>query len=212
MTKRAMLALADGTTFEGQAFGATGETVGEVVFNTSMTGYQEILTDPSYVGQVVTMAAPEMGNVGTNPVDDESARPHAVGHGRPLAVRGREQLAGRGDARRLPQASRGGGACRASTPASSSATSVPAGRRWESSPARAIRPRRWWSGPAGLRAWRGRIWRRESAPGSPTSSPSPVRPSSPRSGRRPELRFEVVAYDYGLKKAMIQLLVDAGAG
>src|SRR5262249_36065512 len=78
-TRRATLALADGTTFEGHAFGSTGETVGEVVFNTSMSGYQEILTDPSYVGQVVTMAAPEMGNVGTNPVDDESTRPHAVG-------------------------------------------------------------------------------------------------------------------------------------
>src|SRR5262249_32103889 len=77
--KRATLALADGTTFEGQAFGSTGETVGEVVFNTSMSGYQEILTDPSYVGQIVTMAAPEMGNVGANPVDDESAQPHAVG-------------------------------------------------------------------------------------------------------------------------------------
>ncbi|HSP19848.1 MAG TPA: carbamoyl-phosphate synthase domain-containing protein, partial [Myxococcaceae bacterium] len=78
MTK-AILALADGTTFEGRAFGAHGESVGEVVFNTSMSGYQEILTDPSYVGQIVTMAAAEMGNVGANPTDDESARPHAVG-------------------------------------------------------------------------------------------------------------------------------------
>ena len=58
MTRRAILALADGTTFEGEAFGAAGETVGEVVFNTSMTGYQEILTDPSYMGQIVTMTVP----------------------------------------------------------------------------------------------------------------------------------------------------------
>jgi carbamoyl-phosphate synthase small subunit len=77
--KRAVLALADGALFEGRAFGATGETVGEVVFNTSMFGYQEILTDPSYVGQIVTMAYPEMGNVGANPDDQESVRPHAVG-------------------------------------------------------------------------------------------------------------------------------------
>src|SRR5262245_26731551 len=79
MTRRAILALADGTTFEGRAFGATGETVGEVVFNTSMYGYQEILTDPSYVGQIVTMAYPEMGNIGANPVDEEAGQPHAVG-------------------------------------------------------------------------------------------------------------------------------------
>lgn len=77
--KRAMLALADGLVFEGHAFGAAGERIGEVVFNTSMSGYQEILTDPSYVGQIVTMAAPEMGNVGANAQDQESARPHAVG-------------------------------------------------------------------------------------------------------------------------------------
>ena len=77
--KRVVLALADGTLFEGRSFGASSETVGEVVFNTSMFGYQEILTDPSYVGQIVTMAYPQMGNVGTTPEDDESARPHAVG-------------------------------------------------------------------------------------------------------------------------------------
>jgi carbamoyl-phosphate synthase small subunit len=73
------LALADGTTFHGNSFGSKKETVGEVVFNTSMFGYQEILTDPSYVGQIVTMAYPHIGNVGTNPGDEESERPHAVG-------------------------------------------------------------------------------------------------------------------------------------
>ena len=79
MTKRAILALADGTTFEGVALGATGESTGEVVFNTSMTGYQEILTDPSYVGQMVCMTYPEQGNYGVNRADAESARPHATG-------------------------------------------------------------------------------------------------------------------------------------
>lgn len=77
--KPTVLALADGTLFEGRSFGSDQETVGEVVFNTSIFGYQEILTDPSYVGQIVTMAYPQMGNVGTNSADEESARPHAVG-------------------------------------------------------------------------------------------------------------------------------------
>jgi carbamoyl-phosphate synthase small subunit len=79
MSGRAMLALADGTTFLGQAFGAAGEATGEVVFNTSMTGYQEILTDPSYVGQMVCMTYPEQGNYGVAAADDESSRIHATG-------------------------------------------------------------------------------------------------------------------------------------
>jgi carbamoyl-phosphate synthase small subunit len=70
--------LEDGVWFEGVAFGATGETVGEVVFNTSMTGYQEILTDPSYRGQMVTMTYPLIGNYGVTPQDEESARPQAA--------------------------------------------------------------------------------------------------------------------------------------
>jgi carbamoyl-phosphate synthase small subunit len=75
----AKLALEDGSVFAGEAFGATGETFGEVVFNTSMTGYQEILTDPSYCGQIVTMTYPLIGNYGVNPEDIESGR---------LAIRG----------------------------------------------------------------------------------------------------------------------------
>jgi carbamoyl-phosphate synthase small subunit len=75
----AALALADGTVFRGQSFGADGETAGEVVFNTSMTGYQEILTDPSYRGQLVCMTYTEIGNVGANPEDIESRRPFVEG-------------------------------------------------------------------------------------------------------------------------------------
>lgn len=71
--KKALLALADGTVFEGRAFGAEGETGGEVVFNTSMTGYQEVLTDPSYKGQMVVMTYPLIGNYGINPEDVESS-------------------------------------------------------------------------------------------------------------------------------------------
>ena len=76
---KAILALASGKIFEGHAFGAEGETVGEVVFNTSMTGYQEILTDPSYEGQLVAMTYPQIGNVGINPEDVESRRPFMKG-------------------------------------------------------------------------------------------------------------------------------------
>jgi len=75
----ATLALADGTVFRGQAFGATTVGVGEVVFNTSITGYQEILTDPSYAGQIVTMTYPQIGNVGVNAADEESVRPFLSG-------------------------------------------------------------------------------------------------------------------------------------
>ena len=75
----ACLALADGSLFYGMGFGATGQTVAELCFNTSMTGYQEIMTDPSYAGQIVTFTFPHIGNVGTNPQDDETGDPVAEG-------------------------------------------------------------------------------------------------------------------------------------
>jgi len=77
--QKAIIALEDGRVFEGRAFGASGERYGEIVFNTSMTGYQEILTDPSYKGQIVTMTYPLIGNYGVNPEDVESSRPHVEG-------------------------------------------------------------------------------------------------------------------------------------
>lgn len=79
MIKSALLVLEDGTQFHGRAIGATGSAVGEVVFNTSMTGYQEILTDPSYSRQIVTLTYPHIGNVGTNDADEESSQVHAQG-------------------------------------------------------------------------------------------------------------------------------------
>jgi carbamoyl-phosphate synthase small subunit len=75
----AILALEDGRIFEGESFGATGTRVGEVCFNTSMTGYQEVLTDPSYRGQIVAMTYPLIGNYGTNALDQESREPHVRG-------------------------------------------------------------------------------------------------------------------------------------
>jgi carbamoyl-phosphate synthase small subunit len=77
--KKAILALADGTVFEGYSFGAEGEATGEVVFNTSITGYQEILTDPSYRGQIVTMTYSQIGNYGVNSEDIESKKPWMTG-------------------------------------------------------------------------------------------------------------------------------------
>jgi carbamoyl-phosphate synthase small subunit len=75
----AILVLADGTTYKGYAFGASGTAIGEVVFNTGMTGYQEVLTDPSYCQQIVTFTYPELGNTGVTPEDEESARPQVKG-------------------------------------------------------------------------------------------------------------------------------------
>lgn len=79
MIDQAVLALEDGSVFLGRSIGASGESVGEVVFNTAMTGYQEILTDPSYARQLVTLTYPHIGNTGCNAEDDESARPMAAG-------------------------------------------------------------------------------------------------------------------------------------
>ena len=76
---RAILALEDGRYFEGESFGATGTATGEACFNTSMTGYQEVLTDPSYRGQIVAMTVPQIGNYGINHHDDESSQPHVRG-------------------------------------------------------------------------------------------------------------------------------------
>jgi carbamoyl-phosphate synthase small subunit len=75
----ALLVLIDGSVYHGWSFGATGTTIGEVVFNTGMTGYQEVLTDPSYCGQIVTFTYPELGNTGVNPEDEESSRPQVRG-------------------------------------------------------------------------------------------------------------------------------------
>src|ERR1700746_1082910 len=80
---QAILALEDSRVFRGKGYGAKGECYGEVVFNTSITGYQEIFTDPSYAGQIVVLTNPQIGNYGTNPDDNEATRPYIEG----LAVR-----------------------------------------------------------------------------------------------------------------------------
>ncbi len=208
--KKALLALADGTVFEGRAFGATGEAVGEVVFNTSMFGYQEILTDPSYVGQIVTMAYPEMGNVGANADDQESTRPHAVGMvvrelNVPSSWRAQETLeqylqrhgvAGiEGvDTRKLVRHLRTHGSQMGVI--SSDGTSARA----------LVEKARASHGMEGLDL------------ATPISTPTPYvwtqpTPDPLKAGGQtgaPKLELEVVAYDYGLKRSMLQFLVDVG--
>ncbi|NMO19271.1 glutamine-hydrolyzing carbamoyl-phosphate synthase small subunit [Pyxidicoccus fallax] len=212
MTKRAVLALADGTTFEGRAFGAVGETVGEVVFNTSMFGYQEVLTDPSYVGQIVTMAYPEMGNVGATPLDEEGAKVHAVGMvvraltENPSNWRAKETLdaylkrngvAGiEGlDTRRLVRHLRTHGAQMGVISSEGHSTAA------------LVERARTAHGMEGM----------DLATGVSTKAPYTFTTPSPdvftgvgEMHAPPTPRFDVVAYDYGLKKSMLHFLVDAG--
>ncbi|MHB8878021.1 MAG: glutamine-hydrolyzing carbamoyl-phosphate synthase small subunit [Myxococcaceae bacterium] len=206
---RATLALADGTVFEGRAFGAPVDAVGEVVFNTSMSGYQEILTDPSYVGQIVTMAYPEIGNVGMNPDDDESERPHAVGlvvrELRPgsswrqkeplegyLARRGVAAVEGL-DTRRLVRHLRTHGA-QMGVLSSGGASAASLVER-----ARAAHGLEGVDLATGVSTAAPYVWAR------PTPSVLDGAVQAP-----PTFRFEVVAYDFGLKRSMLQLLVDSG--
>jgi carbamoyl-phosphate synthase small subunit len=210
MSRKAILALADGTTFEGESLGATGEASGEVVFNTSMTGYQEILTDPSYVGQVICMTYPEQGNYGINRADEESARPHATAfvvrhHAeRPSSFRAEisldAYLRAHGvvgicgiDTRRLTRHLRTAGAQMGvvSTEGTAAALVERArrlpGMEGQDLATRISTPVRYEWREGGADAW------------------SPAERAEP-----PAPRFHVVAYDWGLKRAMLRLLAAAG--
>jgi carbamoyl-phosphate synthase small subunit len=208
--RRATLALADGTVFEGRAFGAPGEATGEVVFNTSMTGYQEILTDPSYVGQMVCMTYPEQGNYGTNRADEESAHPHATGfvvrhHARePSSFRAEEALDDylkrhgivgiHGiDTRRLTRHIR-------TTGAQMGVISS------EGSPGALVERARSLPGMEG-QDLATRISTRE--PYEWTQRGADCWRDDERDGLV-HPRFHVVAYDWGLKRAMLRLLAEAG--
>lgn len=211
--KRARLVLADGTCFEGVCRGDPADRVGEVVFNTSPFGYQEILTDPSYVGQIVVMAYPEMGNVGVNPEDQESENPHAVGmvvrHAAKASNwRAAESLEGylrahglfglaEVDTRALVRHLRDHGAQMGICSTEDEPVSALAARAM---------------GAPGMEG-------RDLASGISTPKPYEWTEPSPRvldvppDGPPPsphDLRFHVVAYDYGLKRAMLRQLVDAG--
>ena len=204
----ALLALADGTVFRGVSIGAPGAAVGEVVFNTALTGYQEILTDPSYARQIVTLTYPHIGNVGTNDEDDESGGVFASGlviRDLPLRVSNyrsqrdlqsflveRSVVAISGiDTRSLTQRLRDGGA---------QSGAVVVGDDAEAAVALA----RTFPGMSGLDlasvvsareayAWDQTEWRRETG-----------------YGRQESPRFHVVAYDFGIKRNILRMLAERG--
>ncbi len=212
MTKSALLVLEDGSVFSGTAIGADGIAVGEVVFNTSMTGYQEILTDPSYSRQIVTLTYPHIGNTGTNDEDTESDAVHACG----LIIRDLPLLASNFrnqqslsdylkankvvgiadiDTRKLTRILREKGA---------QAGCILVG---EQDVDKALAAAKAFPGLKGMDlakevttdksyTWRKGTWRLESS--------LPV--DTPES----ELKYKVVAYDYGVKQNILRMLVDRG--
>ncbi len=217
----AALVLADGTTFRGRSIGMTGEALGEVVFNTAMTGYQEILTDPSYAGQIVTLTYPHIGNTGVNDEDVEAVRVHAAGLViRDLPVRASNFRAQRDlssylqqqgvvaiadiDTRKLTRRLREGGA-----QAGCIVTADPTSALDEKTIERALRRARSYAGMAGQDLakvvsvkrpyqWTEGSWRLARADGTPGFVV------------REQNRFHVVAYDYGVKQNILRLMADRG--
>jgi carbamoyl-phosphate synthase small subunit len=207
----AVLALADGTIFHGTSIGAKGNTTGEVVFNTAMTGYQEILSDPSYSRQIVTLTYPHIGNTGTTPEDQESSLVAPAGlvirdlpllesswrssvDLRTYLERGRVVAIAGIDTRKLTRLLREKGAqsgCIMTGDSIDANAAVHAARRFpglqgmDLAKVVSTRERYQWND--------GTIWR---APGRPTL--------------RPQQRLHVVAYDFGIKRNILRLLADAG--
>ena len=211
--RRAILALADGRVFTGRGFGAEGTTTGEVVFNTSLSGYQEILTDPSYHHQIVVMTYPEIGNTGVNPEDEESTRPWVRGfvvrslspvasswrstqtldaYLREHGVIGLEGL----DTRALVRHIRDHGAQMAaiSTEETATAALVDRARRAGSM--------------VGLDLAREVTTREPYAWTEGSIEPIAGRGAPPRPLRRARQRWRVVAYDFGIKRNILRKLVD----
>jgi carbamoyl-phosphate synthase small subunit len=211
----AVLALADGTIFRGRSIGAAGKTSGEVVFNTALTGYQEILSDPSYSKQIVTLTYPHIGNVGTNAEDMESALAYAAGlvvrDLPPRASNWRMQetlpqfLIRQGvfaiadiDTRRLTRILREGGA-----QSGCIATGGP-GDSLEGLERAALEGARAFPGLKGMDLAKVVSTRERFAwTAGSTFDPPPARTADHRA-------FRVVAYDYGVKHNILRLLVDAG--
>jgi carbamoyl-phosphate synthase small subunit len=207
----AVLALEDGTVFHGRSIGAKGNTTGEVVFNTSMTGYQEILTDPSYCRQIVTLTYPHIGNTGANAEDMEAGAIHAAGlvvrdlplaHSSWRATESLESFLARGrtvavadiDTRKLTRVLREKGAlagCIMTGEKADADAAVHAARKFPGLKgmdlAKVVSTRR-------LYQWNdGTNWAGEAGPES-----------------RPGQRLHVVAYDYGIKRNILRLLADHG--
>jgi carbamoyl-phosphate synthase small subunit len=208
----ALLAMEDGTVYRGTGFGAAADGAGEIVFNTAITGYQEVLTDPSYRGQIVTMTAPEIGNVGVNPIDFESARPWCAGFvvrelspvvsnwrasgtlDELCAAHGVAGIAGI-DTRAVTRRIRLSGAQRAII------------TRDVSDPAAAVARAR--SHPS----LEGRDLVREVTTGAPYTWDEPIWPGPRGPGpasEAPPARFHVVAYDFGIKRGILRRLRSSG--
>jgi len=207
----AVLALADGTIFRGHSIGAKGNTTGEVVFNTALTGYQEILTDPSYARQIVTLTCPHIGNTGTTPEDLESSQAYAAGliiRDLPFTMsswraneslpefleRGRLVAIAGIDTRRLTRLLRERGAqagCIMTGDQADEATALKAARKFPGLKgmdlAKVVSTRRRFQ-------WNeGSLW-----------------PENARAPIRAHQRLHVVAYDFGIKRNILRLLADGG--
>jgi carbamoyl-phosphate synthase small subunit len=206
----AVLALADGTVFRGTSVGVRGNSTGEVVFNTAMTGYQEILSDPSYARQIVTLTYPHIGNTGATPEDLESGQVHAAGlvirdlpllHSNWRASESLQSFLERGrvvaiagiDTRRLTRILREKGAqagCIMTGEGLDEAAAVHAARKFpglkgmDLAKVVSVREPYQWN--------EGSLWRREQRPG------------------KPGARLHVVAYDFGIKRNILRLLADHG--
>jgi len=205
----ALLALADGSLFSGQSIGAAGATVGEVVFNTAITGYQEILTDPSYCEQIVTLTYPHIGNTGANGEDEESARPHAAG----LVIRDSPPRASSWRAREtLPEYLRSHGVVAIAGIDTRKLTRILREKGAQSGclmagrvdPGEALAKARAFPGLAGMdlakvvTAKRAYEW----AEGTWRLGKGFAKAERPR--------FRVAAYDYGVKRNILRMLVDRG--
>ena len=211
MSVPAVLALADGTIFRGQSIGAKGNSTGEVVFNTALTGYQEILTDPSYARQLVTLTCPHIGNTGTTPEDLESSQVYPAGLIiRDLAIvasswraneslpefleRGRVVAIADIDTRKLTRILREKGAqagCIMTGEQVDQAAAVKAARKFPGLKgmdlAKVVTTKR------GFQWNEGSLW-----------------PDSARAPIRSQQRLHVVAYDFGIKRNILRLLADGG--
>ncbi len=212
VTTPAFLALADGTVLRGSTAGADGYAVGEVVFNTAMTGYQEILTDPSYDQQLVTLTCPHIGNVGTNALDSEAAKPYAAGlivreaSPRMSSWRATQDLGGflrahgvvaiaEVDTRRLTRLLRDRGAqngCIAAGPGASVDVALAKAREFPGLNGVDLAQRVTTSAPY---EWREGSWQLEGN-----------RHRQPDGGPQ----WRVAAFDYGVKRNILRLLADRG--
>lgn len=213
MSKQALLVLEDGSVFRGRSIGADGQSVGEVVFNTALTGYQEILTDPSYARQMVTLTYPHIGNTGVNKDDEESAAIHAAG----LIVRDVPELHSNWrseqslpdylknngvvaiadiDTRRLTRILREKGAQRGCLVVGDDADEQ-----------QALQAARDFPGLQGMdlakevSATDSYVW---------TEGSWQLDPDTPRASTAENGEFRVVAYDFGVKKNILRMLVDRG--